>query len=159
MATCAFLRKSLMNTYVSTCRMYISITAPMVPWCNLVWQGTAGISPHSAVTVQLMLAGSDVLTTRTNYGLIMGTNTPQRCVLPLTTSLSLNCYWNFVWVVKAPSSIQPKNPRQYAADLQMLKQQETLLSVFQNPETGAPKSMDAIWEDGAWDEGPSHEEV
>ena len=36
---------------------------------------------------------------------------------------------------------------------------EILLPAFLHPDTGASKSIDCIWVDGAHDEGPSHEEV
>ena len=62
-------------------------------------------------------------------------------------------------VVKAASSIHPKNPCQHSGDLTMLERLEELQLVFLHPDTGAPKSIDCVRVDGASDEGPSHEEV
>lgn len=128
--------------------------------CNINRDDAAGFRLNTLITCKQYatptVTGSDVLTTRTDY------------VNKYPSTLQVTSY-NFtatetvgeicVGVVKAPSSIHPKNPCQHAADLQMLEQQESLLSVFQNPGTGAPKSIDAIRVDGASDEGPSHEEV
>lgn len=62
-------------------------------------------------------------------------------------------------VVKAPTSVHPKNPCQHACDLQMLEKQEELIGAFVNVETNQPKSVDAIRVDGASDERPTHDEV
>ena len=100
--------------------------------------------------------GSEVLTTRTDY------------VNKYPSTLQTTSY-NFtstqttaeicVGVVKAPSSIHPKNPCQHSADLTMLERLEKLQPAFLHPDTGAPKSIDCVRVDGASDEGPSHEEV
>ena len=98
----------------------------------------------------------DILTTRTDY------------VNKYPSTLQTTSY-NFsktetsgevcVGVVKAPSSIHPKNPCQHAEDLHMLEQQEVLKPVFYNQKTDQPKAIDAVRVDGASDEGPSHDEV
>ena len=100
--------------------------------------------------------GNEILTTRTDY------------VNKYTSTLQTTSY-NFTGtqstteicagVVKAPTTIHPKNPCQHAADLAMLEQQEELQPAFRHPDTGAPKSIDCIRVDGASDEGPSHLEV
>ena len=107
---------------------------------------------HSTPTVR----GSEVLTTRTDY------------VNRYTSTLQTTSY-NFTatkttteicaGVVKAPTTIHPKNPCQHAADLAMLEQEEELQPAFQHPDTGAPKAIDCIRVDGASDEGPNHEVV
>ena len=62
-------------------------------------------------------------------------------------------------VVKAPSSIHPKNPCQHSVGLQMLEKQLELQPAFVNPLTNVTKAVDAIRVDGASDEGPTHDEV
>ena len=47
-------------------------------------------------------------------------------------------------VVKAPSSVHPKNPCQHAQDLNVLEGKEVLNSALFNPETGCHKDTDAI---------------
>ena len=105
---------------------------------------------YSTPTVQ----GREILTTRTDY------------VNKYPSILQTTSY-NFtgtqstgevcIGVVKAPTSIHPKNPCQHSVDLEMLE--EEVSHVFINQETGMPKSIDAIRVDGSCDEGPSHEEV
>ena len=60
-----------------------------------------------------------------------------------------------VGVVKAPG-VFPKNPAQYAADLNMLEQQ---VGVAFQDQAGDHTPIHCIRVDGATDEGPSHEEV
>ena len=105
---------------------------------------------------QPVVKGKDILTTRTDY------------VNKYPSTLQTTSY-NFtgtdttmevcVGVVKAPSTIHPKNPCQHSADLDMLESKEELQSVFINQETGESKIVDCVRVDGASDEGPSHEEV
>ena len=102
--------------------------------------------------------GNVVLTTRTDYV----NKYPSRSLLQ-TTSYNFTATQTIeevcVGVVKALSSIHPKNPCQHAADLLMLTKQEELKPVFFNLKTDTPKSIDCICMDGASDEGPGHEEV
>ena len=95
--------------------------------------------------------GSEVLTTRTDY------------VSKYASTLQTTSY-NFtstqttaeicVGVVKAPSTIHPKNPCQHSADLALLERLEELQPAFLHPDTGAPKAIDCVRVDGASDEGP-----
>lgn len=100
--------------------------------------------------------GKDLLTTRTDF------------VNKYTSVLQVTSY-NFTatdtmteicaGVVKAPSSVHPKNPCQHYIDLEQLEGKEELRGAFFNPETDELKSIDAVRVDGASDESPSHEEV
>ncbi len=100
--------------------------------------------------------GNETLTTRTDF------------VNKYTSILQVTCY-NFsatetveeicAGVVKAPTSIHPKNPCQHYCDLQLLEKQVELHGAFFNQQTNEHKAIDVIRVDGASDEGPSHEEV
>lgn len=102
------------------------------------------------------LKGHEVLTTRTDY-------VNKYPSLLQTTSYNFTATQTTeevcVGVVKAPTSIHPKNPCQHAADLSMLMRQKELKPAFYNIETDTPKAIDCVRVDGASDEGPSHEEV
>ena len=100
--------------------------------------------------------GSEVLTTRTDY-VSKYASTLQTTSYNFTSTQTTaeTC----VGVVKAPSTIHPKNPCQHLADLALLERLEELQPAFLHPDTGAPKAIDCVRVDGASDEGPSHEEV
>lgn len=100
--------------------------------------------------------GQDILTTRTDYvNKYPSTLQVTSYNISATETVEEIC----IGVVKAPSSIHPKNPTQHAEDLKMLEKKEELAPVFYNPETNISKAVDAIRVDGAGDEGPSHIEV
>lgn len=100
--------------------------------------------------------GSDILTTRTDYvNKYPSTLQTTSYNFAATETTSEIC----AGVVKAPSSIHPKNPCQHSVDLQMLEKQSELQPAFVNPLTNVTKAVDAIRVDGASDEGPTHDEV
>ena len=100
--------------------------------------------------------GCDTLTTRTDYvnkyPSILQTTSYNFTATETTQEIC-------VGVVKAPSSIHPKNPCQHYSDLKMLADKAELKSVFFNLESDTPKSLDCVRVDGGCDEGPTHEEV
>ena len=100
--------------------------------------------------------GRDILTTRTDYvNKYPSTLQTTSYNFAATETTSEIC----VGIVKAPSSIHPKNPCQHSVDLQMLEKQPELEPAFVNPVTNVTKAVDAIRVDGASDEGPTHDEV
>lgn len=100
-----------------------------------------------------VVAGHDVLTTRTDY-----VNKYPSVIQ--TTSYNFSATQTTqevcVGVVKA-GLLHHKNPAQHAADIQMLCAKEELSSVFIHD--GLAKPIDFIRVDGATDEGPWHNEV
>lgn len=99
---------------------------------------------------------NEIMTTRTDY-VNKYTSTLQTTLYNFTGTQSTTEIG--AGVVKAPTTIHPKNPCQHAADLAILEQQVELQPAFRHPDTGAPKSIDCIRVDGVSDEGPRHLEM
>ena len=95
--------------------------------------------------------GHDILTTRCDYVKYPSVLQITSYNFPATGTTAEIC----AGVVKAPG-LFPKNPAEYAADLNMLEQR--LGVVFQD-QAGNCTPIDCIRMDGATDEGPSPPQV
>ena len=111
------------------------------------------LSTHHQFTTPIV-KGREVLATYTDFV------NPYPSVLQ-TTSYNFSATGTTdeicVGVVKA-QPLHSKNPLQHSADMEMLRQEESLKNVFYNTQ-GVSKLIDCIRVDGATDEGPSHLEV